>query len=147
MRNVPLSYFLKSNELLLSRAGHLFLAIRKESFPAVLVVKNTPANAGDLKDAGLISGSGSSPGGGNGNPLQRIHGQRSLVGYSPRGCTESQSRTERLSSSSIRGKLPTKDNVPSLWPRCQLYGLCSSHGPLLCWQSPDFAIQGQPLGA
>ena len=126
MRNVPLSYFLKSNELLLSRAGHLFLAIRKEGYPVVLAVKNTPANAGDLRDSGLISGSGSSPGGGNGNPLQRVHGQRSLVGYSPRGCTESQSRTERRSSSSIRGKLPTKDNVPSLWPRCQLSMSCAA---------------------
>ena len=33
----------------------------------VLVVKNLPANAGD---AGLIPGSGRSPGVGNGNPLQ-----------------------------------------------------------------------------
>ena len=36
----------------------------------VLVVKNPPANAGDIRDAGLISGLGRSPGGGNGNPLQ-----------------------------------------------------------------------------
>ena len=36
----------------------------------VLVVKNPPANAGDVKDAGSISGSGKSPGGGNGNPFQ-----------------------------------------------------------------------------
>ena len=35
-----------------------------------LVVKNTPANAGDIRDAGLIPGSGSSPGEGHGNPLQ-----------------------------------------------------------------------------
>ena len=35
-----------------------------------LVVKNPPANAGDLRDAGLIPGSGRSPGRGNGNPLQ-----------------------------------------------------------------------------
>ena len=34
------------------------------------VVKNLPVNAGDAKDAGLISGSGRSPGKGNGNPLQ-----------------------------------------------------------------------------
>ena len=34
-----------------------------------LVVKNPPANAGDLRDAGLIPGSGRSPGGGHGNPL------------------------------------------------------------------------------
>ena len=35
-----------------------------------LVVNNLPANAGDIGDAGLISGSGRSPGGGHGNSLQ-----------------------------------------------------------------------------
>jgi len=35
-----------------------------------LVVKNPPANSGDVRDAGLILGSGRSPGGGNDNPLQ-----------------------------------------------------------------------------
>ena len=36
-----------------------------------LVVKNSPANAGDLlRDVDLISGLGRSPGGGHGNPLQ-----------------------------------------------------------------------------
>ena len=33
-------------------------------------VKNSPANAGDIRDVGLIPGSGRSPGGGHGNPLQ-----------------------------------------------------------------------------
>ena len=37
------------------------------SFPGGSVVKNTPANAGYV---GSISGSGRSPGEGNGNPLQ-----------------------------------------------------------------------------
>ena len=36
----------------------------------VLVVKNPPANAGDIRDTGSIPGSGRSPGGGHGNPLQ-----------------------------------------------------------------------------
>ena len=35
-----------------------------------LVVKNLPANAGDIRDAGLIPGLERSPGGGHGNPLQ-----------------------------------------------------------------------------
>ena len=35
-----------------------------------LVVKNLPANVGDVTDAGLIPESGRSPGGGHGNPLQ-----------------------------------------------------------------------------
>ena len=34
------------------------------------MVKNPPVNAGDLRDVGSILGSGSSPGEGNGNPLQ-----------------------------------------------------------------------------
>ena len=36
----------------------------------VLVVKNPPANAGDIRDKGLIPGSGRSRGRGHGNPLQ-----------------------------------------------------------------------------
>jgi len=35
-----------------------------------LVVKNLPANAVDIRVAGLIPGSGISPGGGHGNSLQ-----------------------------------------------------------------------------
>ena len=47
------------------------------------MVKNLPANAGDLRDLSLIPGLGRSPGGGYGNPLQYFcleisHGQRSL---------------------------------------------------------------------
>ena len=36
----------------------------------VLVVKNPPAKAGDVRDTGLIPGLGRSPGGGQSNPLQ-----------------------------------------------------------------------------
>ena len=36
----------------------------------VLVVKNSPANAGDIRDIGSVPGLGGSPGGGHGNPLQ-----------------------------------------------------------------------------
>ena len=36
----------------------------------VPVVTNLPANAGDIRDSGLIPGSGRSPGGWHGNPLQ-----------------------------------------------------------------------------
>ena len=35
-----------------------------------LGVKNLSANEGDIRDAGLVPGSGRSPGGGHGNPLQ-----------------------------------------------------------------------------
>ena len=39
-------------------------------FPAGTVIKNSPANAGDERDAGSVPGRRRSPGGGNGNPLQ-----------------------------------------------------------------------------
>ena len=37
------------------------------------MLKNLPANAGDIRDAGSIPGSGRSPGGGHGNLLQYSH--------------------------------------------------------------------------
>ena len=43
-----------------------------------LVVKNLPADAGDVGDSGLIPGSGRSPGGGNGNLLQYFYLENSM---------------------------------------------------------------------
>ena len=43
--------------------------LSKSSY-VVLVVKNPPADEGDIRNVGLIPGSGRSPGEGNGNPLQ-----------------------------------------------------------------------------
>ena len=40
-----------------------------QGYPGALVVKNLPANAGDVKDSGSIPGPGRSPGERNGNPL------------------------------------------------------------------------------
>ena len=60
-----------------------------------LVVKNTPANAGDIRDAGWSPELGRSPGAGHSNPAQysgslgETHGQRSLSVYSPSGHKES----------------------------------------------------------
>ena len=34
------------------------------------MVKNPPANVGDVRDSGSIPGAGRSPGGGHGNPFQ-----------------------------------------------------------------------------
>ena len=44
--------------------------IKSQGFPNGSVGKEATWNAGDKGDAGLIPGSGRSPGGGNGNPLQ-----------------------------------------------------------------------------
>ena len=65
------------------------------------MTKNLPANAGDTRDSGSITGSGRSPVEGNAQPTPvflpgKFHGQRSLVGYSPWGPKES-NKTKQLS--------------------------------------------------
>ena len=60
-------------------------------FPGSSVSKESACNAGDM---GSIPRSGRSPGEGNGKPTPvflpgEFHGQRTLVGYSPRGHKES----------------------------------------------------------
>ena len=47
-----------------------FTFLEHSRSPGGSVVKNPLANAGDAEDSGSIAGSGRSPGGGNGNPLQ-----------------------------------------------------------------------------
>ena len=58
-----------------------------EGFPGGASGKELPANAGDIRDMGSIPGSGRSPGGGHGNPLQysclENPMERRLMGYSP----------------------------------------------------------------
>ena len=60
-----------------------------------LVVKNLPTNAGDIRDLGSIPGSGRSPGGGHGNPVQYSCLENPMdrgawqATYSPLGCKES----------------------------------------------------------
>ena len=67
-----------------------------DGLPGGSVVKNTRANAGDSK-CSFNLWVGRCPGGQNGNSFRKSHGQRSLVGCSPRGHKESDT-TERLST-------------------------------------------------
>ena len=60
----------------------------------VLVLKNPPANAGDVEDMSSIPGSGRSPGEGNGNPLQYSCLERRLAAYSSWGHKESDTTEE-----------------------------------------------------
>ena len=58
------------------------------------MVKKPAANARDVRDVDSTPGSGRFPGGEPGNSLQdswpgEFHGQRSLEGYSPWSCKES----------------------------------------------------------
>ena len=66
------------------------------------MVKNPPASAGDIRDAGSIPGLGRSPEGGHGNPLQHSclenpHGEKSLDCCSPLGHKELDT-TEQVST-------------------------------------------------
>ena len=47
-----------------------YSSVSVRAFQEALVVKNLPVNAGDLRDEGSIPGSGRSPGGRRGNPIQ-----------------------------------------------------------------------------
>ena len=58
-----------------------------------LIVRNLPANAGDIRNKGLIPGSVKSPGGRHGKSTPvflpgESHGQWSLEGYSAQGHKE-----------------------------------------------------------
>ena len=60
----------------------------KSGVPGGKVVKNLPVNSGDAGDSGSIPGSGRSPRGGHGSPLQSSclenpHGQTSLGSQGP----------------------------------------------------------------
>ena len=72
-------------------------------------------NAGDL---GSIPGLERSPGGGHGNPLQctclnNPHGQRSLVGYSPWGCKESDMTKQLITQYIGTDRLPSPCQLTS----------------------------------
>ena len=52
------------------REGNNFRYVKSWASQVALVVKNLPANAGDIRDTALIPRLGRSPEGGHGNPLQ-----------------------------------------------------------------------------
>ena len=66
-----------------------------------LAVKDPPADAGNARDVGLIPGSGRSPGGGHGNPLQYSSLEnpmdRGAWWATVHGVAKSQTRLEQLS--------------------------------------------------
>ena len=53
-----------------SKKEWIYIYIYVWASQLALVVKNPSANVGDTRDVGSIPGSGRSPGGENGNPLQ-----------------------------------------------------------------------------
>ena len=89
--------------------------IGAKSFTGGSVVKNPPANVGDVV---FIPGLGRSPGGGHDNPLQyscleNPHGLWSLVGYSLSGRKESDT-TEGLMTTGLDIFLENKSTALNL---------------------------------
>ena len=81
-------------------------------FPRGSDGKESTCNVGDLSS---IPGLGRSPGKGHGNPLQyscleNPHGQRSLVGYSPRG-RKKLDMTEQLSTKEENSTISNKNGT------------------------------------
>ena len=90
-----------------------------------LVVKNLPANAGNIRDVGSIPGSGRSPWKRAWQPTPVIlpresRGQRSLVGYSPWGHKESD-MTEVTACTHAHGYLNVGELFYTLSSGCVSY--------------------------
>ena len=78
------------------------------------MVKNPPANAGDIRDVGSIPGSGRSPGGGYGNPPQysclENPMDRGPWQATVHGVTKSQTRLQRIRTQASAFSEATKRN-------------------------------------
>ena len=85
----------------------------------MLVIKNQPANAGDVRDASLIPGSGRSPGGGHGNPLQyscleNPKDRGAWWATTVHGVAKTQTRLKRLSTLSCWSEMNVAQLCPTL---------------------------------
>ena len=81
----------------------------------LLVVKNLPANEGDVRDVGLIPGLGRFPGGGNGNSFQ----YSCLENPMDRGA--GQATVHRV----MKGQVCGFRNLPINWELCHFQSSCT----------------------
>ena len=91
--------------------------------------KNPPANAGDIRDAGLIPGLGRSPRGGHGNPLQysclenpkdRGAWQAAVPGVSKSWTLSDLARTARMHQR-LESEIKAWGRLLSIWLRWSLH--------------------------
>ena len=112
------------------RVGHNWanFTMYVKGFSGSSVVKNPSVNAGDAGDRGCIPGSGSSPGEGNGNPVQYSHLENSMDREvwqaTVHGITKSQTW---LSHRALTGRCKSLGSLKSFFP-------CASQllGPVSC---------------
>ena len=97
-----------------------------------LVLKNPPANAGDVRNSGLIPGSERPPGEGHSNPLQysclENPMDRRAWPYTVHGITESWTQLNRLSTHAHTAKT---DHLESKWIH-NLLSKVAQHSKKLC---------------
>ena len=89
------------------------------------MIKNLPANTGDVREAGSIPGSRKFPSGGHSNQfqyscLENPHGQRSLVSYNPWGPKESDMTQVTLHTQRENNIYQVSRSVPSVGQRATL---------------------------
>jgi len=96
------------------------------------VVKNLPANAGDLRDTGSIPGSKRSPGGGHDNPLQypclenpMDRGVWWATVHGPWGPRSSTAEATQMPNGTMNKRMPDRK-------------LGSINGPTVSFRSRDF---------
>ena len=112
------------------------------------MVKNPPASAGDVRDAGSIPRSGRAHGGGQGNPLQYPCLENPVDGgawwATVHGVPKSQTRpsdftfTFQYSWASLVAQL-VKKNLPTMqetWVRSPLEKGEATHPSILAWRMP-----------
>ena len=112
----------------------------------VLVVKNPPANTGDIRDAGSVLELRTSPGKGHGNPLQyscleNPHGQRVLTGHN----VAESDMTERLSHNDDTStiSLPTPHRILLKQQQRQVFRVLAKENVMLI--QSDFIFIGKKL--
>ena len=118
-----------------------------EGFPGRTVVENSPASAGDARDASSIHESGRSPGGGNGNPLQysclgnpmdRGAWRATVHGVAESDITEKRTPMLVLFHASFSScQYPVTWSSPSL---CLSLSHTHTHTHMQCWQMLAYRV-------
>ena len=132
------------SSLCLEYSYYICMPVSYQASQVVLVVENSPANAGDVRDTGSNPGSGRSPREENGNPLQYScleHPMgRGAWRVTIHGVTRSQTRLEQLSMHACTmSYLSGAQKLPPFWvwphlvsPRISIYSQLTVH-QALCW--------------
>ena len=86
-------------------------------FPGGSEVKNPPANAGGIGDVGLIPGSGRSPRGGNGNPLQYSCLENSMDRGAWWAAVHRVAKSETRRDTATKQQQQSQENLARKWRR------------------------------